>query len=222
MVYLLSTPRIVPVYNSRRSQHGFQFKLIDDSTIFFCQPTRGGTRNRLYRNEDRSSICHSSEMYVLPMEGVLATKVHRWCLSFLKSAFTLARIIYSYAPIPQGTGDVTSVPSDSPDYFQTLEAHVYNIDPAWVFIDTVPVLRTPTYGKWQHLRSLRRSGFRLRKTKSGLEAKEIVYKEGFYIGTMIFGAFSGERVQDAIPKVRESMIKQSVAFGYAESEGLVI
>ena len=69
---------------------------------------------------------------------------------------------------------------------------------------------------------MRRSGFRLRKTKSGLEAKEIVYKEGFYIGTMIFGEFLGERVQDAIPKVRESMIKQSVAFAYAESEGLVI
>ena len=49
-----------------------------------------------------------------------------------------------------------------------------------------------------------------------------MYKEGFYIGTMIFGEFSGERVQDAIPKVRESMIKQSVAFAYAESEGLVI
>ena len=36
---------------------------------------------------------------------------------------------------------------------------------------------------------------------------------------MIVGEFSGERVQDAIPKVR---IKQGVAFAYAESEGLVI
>jgi leucyl-tRNA synthetase len=54
------------------------------------------------------------------------------------------------------------------------------------------------------------------------EAKEIVYKEGFYHGTMIVGEFSGERVQDAKPKVRESMIKQGVAFVYAEPDGLVI
>jgi leucyl-tRNA synthetase len=54
------------------------------------------------------------------------------------------------------------------------------------------------------------------------EAKKIAYKEGFYNGTMIVGEFSGERVQDAKPKVRESMIKQGVAFAYAEPDGLVI
>ena len=44
--------------------------------------------------------------------------------------------IYSYALIPQGTGVVTSVLSDSPDDFQTLvdlrkKPKFYNIDPEW-------------------------------------------------------------------------------------------
>ena len=59
-------------------------------------------------------------------------------------------------------------------------------------------------------------------TKQLAEAKEIAYKEGFYNGTMIIGEFKGESVQDAKPKVREAMIKASLAFPYAEPEGLVV
>ena len=51
------------------------------------------------------------------------------------------------------------------------------------------------------------------------EAKDIAYREGFYNGTMIVGEFSGESVQDAKPKVRESMIKQGVAFALLSPMG---
>ena len=54
------------------------------------------------------------------------------------------------------------------------------------------------------------------------EAKELAYKEGFYNGTMSVGEFKGEPVQEAKAKVRASMIRNSVAFAYAEPEGLVI
>ena len=54
------------------------------------------------------------------------------------------------------------------------------------------------------------------------EAKELAYKEGFYNGTMLVGEFKGESVLTAKTKVRESMIKQGVAFAYAEPEGLVV
>lgn len=59
-------------------------------------------------------------------------------------------------------------------------------------------------------------------TKQLAEAKEIAYKEGFYNGTMLVGEFKGESVQDAKPKVRESMITAGLAFAYAEPEGLVM
>lgn len=54
------------------------------------------------------------------------------------------------------------------------------------------------------------------------EAKDIAYKEGFYNGTMLVGTFKGQSVQDAKPKVREEMIKASLAFPYAEPEGKII
>ncbi|KAJ3964064.1 hypothetical protein EV361DRAFT_981250 [Lentinula raphanica] len=110
----------------------------------------------------------------------------------------------------KGTGVVTSVPSDSPDDFQTLtdlrkKAEFYKIDPSWAAIDPVPVISTPTYG------DLTAPAVHL------AEAKEIAYKEGFYNGTMLVGEFKGMSVQDAKPKVRESMIQAGLAFAHVAS-----
>ncbi|CAL1697931.1 unnamed protein product [Somion occarium] len=141
------------------------------------------------------------EVYVLPMESVLASK---------------------------GTGVVTSVPSDSPDDFATLtdlkkKPEYYKIDPLWCAIDPVPVISTPTYGEMTAPALVKQLKIQSAKDAKQLaEAKELAYKEGFYNGTMLIGEFKGESVQDAKPKVRESMIKAGVAFPYAEPEGLVI
>ena len=127
------------------------------------------------------------EVYVLPMESILAKKVHS-IHSYLE--------IYSYVLIPQGTGVVTSVPSDSPDDFQTLadlrkKPRFYNIDPEWVSIDPVPVLRTPKYGNMTAPALIEVLKILSQKDKVQLaEAKEIAYKEGFYNGTIIVGEFS--------------------------------
>lgn len=141
------------------------------------------------------------EVYVLPMENVLATK---------------------------GTGVVTSVPSDSPDDYQTLvdlrkKPEFYKIDPTWAAIDPVPVIETPTYGEMTAPALVKKLKIQSQKdTKQLAEAKEIAYKEGFYNGKMIVGEFKGEPVQDAKNKVRDAMIKAGLAFAYAEPEGLVI
>ncbi|KAF8970605.1 hypothetical protein BDZ97DRAFT_1724807 [Flammula alnicola] len=141
------------------------------------------------------------EVYVLPMDNVLPTK---------------------------GTGVVTSVPSDSPDDFQTLtdlrkKPEFYKIDPSWAAIDPVPVISTPTYGEMTAPAVVKQLKIQSQKdTKQLAEAKEIAYKEGFYNGTMLVGEFKGESVQDAKPKVREAMINAGLAFAYAEPEGLVI
>ncbi|KAG5339737.1 hypothetical protein C0989_003925 [Termitomyces sp. Mn162] len=141
------------------------------------------------------------EVYVLPMDNVLATK---------------------------GTGVVTSVPSDSPDDCQTLydlrkKAAFYKIDPSWASIDPTPVISTPTYGDMCAPALLSALKVQSQKdTKQLTEAKEIAYKEGFYSGTMLVGEFKGQSVQDAKPKVRQRMIEAGLAFAYAEPEGLVI
>ncbi|KAK0557446.1 cytosolic leucyl tRNA synthetase [Tilletia horrida] len=141
------------------------------------------------------------EVYILPMETVLATK---------------------------GTGVVTSVPSDSPDDYATLmdlrkKAEFYKIDPAWAALDPIPVLETPTYGNMTAEVLVKQLKINSPKDKNQLaEAKELAYKEGFYSGTMIVGDYKGQSVQDAKPKVREDMIKAGLAFAYAEPEGKIV
>ncbi|CAD6961809.1 unnamed protein product, partial [Tilletia laevis] len=141
------------------------------------------------------------EVYILPMETVLATK---------------------------GTGVVTSVPSDSPDDYATFmelrkKAEFYKVDPAWLALDPVAVLSTPTYGNMTAEALVKKLKINSPKDKNQLaEAKEIAYKEGFYSGTMIVGPYKGESVQDAKGKVRDDMIKAGLAFKYAEPEGKIV
>lgn len=53
-------------------------------------------------------------------------------------------------------------------------------------------------------------------------AKEAVYKEGFYHGTMLVGTYAGKPVQEAKPLIRTELIKDGLAFAYCEPDGLVI
>ncbi|PWN25082.1 leucyl-tRNA synthetase [Jaminaea rosea] len=141
------------------------------------------------------------EVYLLPMQTVLATK---------------------------GTGVVTSVPSDSPDdYINLMElrkkAAYYKIDESWVQYDPIPVIETPTYGGMTAEALVKK--LKIQSPKDALllaEAKDQAYKEGFYSGTMLVGDFKGQTVQEAKPKVRDQMIAAGLAFPYAEPEGLII
>lgn len=103
------------------------------------------------------------------------------------------------------------------------KAEYYKIDPAWAALDPVPVLSTPAYGEMSAPALVKQLKIASQKdVKQLAEAKELAYKEGFYNGTMSIGEFKGESVQEAKAKVRASMIKDGVAFAYAEPEGLVI
>jgi leucyl-tRNA synthetase len=100
------------------------------------------------------------------------------------------------------------------------KAEYYKIDPAWAALDPVPVLSTPAYGEMSAPALVKQ--LKIASQKQLAEAKELAYKEGFYNGTMSIGEFKGEPVQEAKTKVCASMIKNGVAFAYAEPEGLVI
>jgi leucyl-tRNA synthetase len=128
----------------------------------------------------------------------------------------------------QGTGVVTSVPSDSPDDYATLadlrkKPEFYKIDPAWADKEIVPVLSTPTYGNITAQALVEKFKINSQKdVKQLAEAKEIAYKEGFYSGTMLIGTFKGESVQQAKEKVRDELVASGDAFLYFEPEGLVM
>ncbi|EJD05001.1 leucine-tRNA ligase [Fomitiporia mediterranea MF3/22] len=149
----------------------------------------------------KAAFSVNPEVYVLPMENVLATK---------------------------GTGVVTSVPSDSPDDYATLfdlkkKPEYYKIKPEWCALDPIPVLSTPTYGEQTAPAIVKKLKINSQKdVKQLAEAKDIAYKEGFYNGTMLVGEFKGMSVQEAKPRVREAMIKAGLAFAYAEPEGFIL
>lgn len=135
--------------------------------------------------------------------------------------------IFAYLAAYQGTGVVTSVPSDSPDDYATLmdlrkKPDFYRIEASWAALDPVSVLTTPTYGDLTAPALVQKLKIQSQKDQKQLaEAKEIAYKEGFYNGTMAIGEFKGLPVQEAKPKVRASMIGQGLAFPYAEPEGFI-
>ena len=166
-------------------------------------------------------------VYVLPMEGVLEDK---------------------------GTGIVTSVPSDSPDDYITVldlakKAAYYQIDrksnhkyysfnrlAKWVDIFPIrSVIKTEKYGDLAAKQVVEQLKIVSQKDKIKLaEAKDLVYKEGFYHGTMCQGEFSGLSVQVAKPLVKQLLLQKKVntikqhhfdrkmAFVYCEQEGRVI
>ncbi|ORZ16903.1 leucyl-tRNA synthetase [Absidia repens] len=140
-------------------------------------------------------------VYVLPMENVLPTK---------------------------GTGVVTSVPSDSPDDFATLQdlkkkCAYYNVEPEWVNFEPVPIIETPTYGTLTAPKLCEIKKINSQKDRVQLaEAKELAYKEAFYQGTVIIGDYKGMKVQDAKNKIRDLLIDSKEAFVYNEPEGLVM
>ncbi|KAG0231025.1 cytosolic leucyl tRNA synthetase [Actinomortierella wolfii] len=141
-------------------------------------------------------------VYVLPMDGVLATK---------------------------GTGVVTSVPSDSPDDFATCQdlkkkPDYYKIQPEWIVpFDPIPIIHTPTYGDLAAPTICAQMKINSQKDKVQLAAaKEAVYKDGFYNGVMIIGDFKGKPVQEAKPEIRAQLIASGEAVPYCEPENLVM
>jgi leucyl-tRNA synthetase len=140
------------------------------------------------------------ELRVLPMETVLATK---------------------------GTGVVTCVPSDSPDdYITTRELQnkpeYYGIEKEWVQ-EPFPIIKTEKYGDCcaEYLCK----ELKIQSPKDSIQlakAKEAAYKEGFYNGIMNIGAYKGEKVEVAKPKVKADLIASGQAFVYSEPESQVV
>lgn len=142
------------------------------------------------------------DVYVLPMDNVLATK---------------------------GTGIVTSVPSDSPDDYAATQdlakkPDYYGINPEWIKpFPAVPIIHTSAYGDLAAPTVCQNRKIQSQKDRAQLAlAKEEVYKEGFYNGKMLVGEYAGLAVQEAKPKIRDLLVSRDQAFVYNEPEDVVI
>jgi len=103
------------------------------------------------------------------------------------------------------------------------KAEYYGVDPKWVSIDPIPVLKTPTYGELTAPALCKALKINSQKDAKQLaEAKEITYKEGFYGGIMVAGDFAGQKVEKVKNKIRDQMVQARLAFIYSEPEGVVM
>ena len=116
-----------------------------------------------------------------------------------------------------GTGLVTSVPSDAPDDWISLEA--VKKDPALrekyglsqELIDSVvpiSIIEMKGYGDFPAKDMIDRLGIKQPGDPKLVEAKKQVYKDGYHMGRMkdVCGEYAGLRVEEAKDRMRQAMI----------------
>jgi len=132
----------------------------------------------------------------------------------------------------KGTGIVTSVPSDSPDDFAVLTEfkkkqplrEKYGLKDEMVLpFEPIPIIDIPGYSSLSAEKACEEFKVKSMNDKKQLkEAKEKVYKLGFYDGVLLVGDFKGKRVEEAKPLVKKALIESGEAAIYYEPESEVI
>lgn len=154
----------------------------------------------------------------------------------LSGPLTKYKVIYTLPMLTimenKGTGVVTSVPSDAPDDFaalrdlknkQALRAKYGITDEMVMPFEPVPIIEVPDYGNLCAVKACEEFKILSQNDRDKLqEAKETVYKKGFYDGVMIVEGYKGQKVQDVKKIIQEMMIKSGDAVKYMEPEKLVI
>ncbi|KAH6804922.1 ATP binding/leucine-tRNA ligases/aminoacyl-tRNA ligase [Perilla frutescens var. frutescens] len=153
----------------------------------------------------RSPLAFNDVIYTLPMLSVLTDK---------------------------GTGIVTSVPSDSPDDYMALHdlkakpafRAKYGVKDEWVLpFEITPIIHHPEFGDKSAETICIEKKIKSQNEREKLdEAKKIIYKGGFYEGTMIAGEFTGMKVQDAKSLIRSKLLELGQAVVYSEPEKKVM
>ncbi|EPS70061.1 hypothetical protein M569_04699, partial [Genlisea aurea] len=154
----------------------------------------------------------------------------------LRSPLAVNDVIYTLPMLTvltdKGTGIVTSVPSDSPDDYMGLHdlkekpafRAKFGVKDEWVLpFDIVPIINHPDYGDRSAEKICVEKKIKSQNEREKLEdAKKIIYKGGFYEGTMVVGEFSGKKVQEAKGLIRNQLLERGMAVIYCEPEKKVI
>ena len=131
----------------------------------------------------------------------------------------------------KGTGIVTSVPSDAPDDWMGLvdlqqpgAAEKEGISSNVVDdIVPIPIIKSSDLGDMAAVTICKELGIKNQHDRAKLdEAKKIVYKKGFYEGTLIVGPYAGQPVQEAKEKIKKELITEGKAELFYELTGKVV
>ncbi|CDI97282.1 leucyl tRNA synthetase [Echinococcus multilocularis] len=132
----------------------------------------------------------------------------------------------------KGTGVVTSVPSDSPDDFATLRdlknkkafREKYDVTDEMVLpFELVEIIETPGLGRLAAPKIVEEMKIASQNDHDKLrEAKEKVYKLGFYDGVLLMGTHAGQKVQNARKLIQQELIEENSALIYYEPEKPVV
>lgn len=123
------------------------------------------------------------------------------------------------------------MPSDSPDDYVALRdlqekeafREKFGVTQKMVDIDVVEIIEVPGMGKRAAVDICIAMKIKSQNDKVQLaEAKEEVYKKGFYEGIMLLGSQTGKKVCDAKVKVRDELIADGKAITYYEPERKVL
>ncbi|XP_071736877.1 leucine--tRNA ligase, cytoplasmic-like [Rutidosis leptorrhynchoides] len=198
---------------------------INENEVFIL--TERAARNLAYQ---RLSIVHEKvtrvveltcqDLIGLPVRSPLSFNEIIYCLPML-SVMT-----------DKGTGIVTSVPSDSPDDFMALQdlkskapfRAKYGVKDEWVLpFEIIPVIEHPEFGDKSAEKVCTDMKIKSQNEREKLDAaKKVIYKGGFYEGTMIAGEYTGMRVQDVKNIIRNNLLEQGQAVVYSEPEKKVM
>ncbi|KAL7748413.1 cytosolic leucyl tRNA synthetase [Sorochytrium milnesiophthora] len=195
---------------------------INDTDVFIC--TERAARNMSFQGfakekgvHVRLGSVHGTDLIGLAVKAPLSKYDHVFVLP-------LEHVLAN-----KGTGVVTSVPSDSPDdYAMTRDLkkkpEFYKIKSEWIAsYDPVEIISTPTYGRMAAEKACQELKISSPKDRVQLDkAKEVVYKEGFYNGTMLVGDHAGKSVQEAKPLIKELLVARGEAIVYSEPEKEII
>jgi len=134
--------------------------------------------------------------------------------------------------LEKGTGIVTSVPSDSPDDYITLQdlktnenlRTKYGIEDEWIMpLEVIEIVDVPDYGTKCAVKACQDAGIKNQHQKKKLEeAKKAVYLKGFHEGVMIVGKYKGRKVSEVKSIIRDELIADGVAILYSEPASTVI
>ncbi|VDM17183.1 unnamed protein product [Hydatigera taeniaeformis] len=132
----------------------------------------------------------------------------------------------------KGTGVVASVPSDSPDDFATLRdlknkkafRAKYNISDEMVLpFEPVEIIENPLLGKLAAPKVVEDMKIASQNDRDKLqEAKEKIYKLGFYDGVLLMGSHAGEKIQNARKAIQHELVERDLALIYYEPERPVV
>ncbi|CAH8473332.1 unnamed protein product [Schistosoma bovis] len=203
-------------------------KSTQQSCILIC--TQRAAQNMAYQGIlDPSHPGHIDIVANFKGADLLGLKVKAPLSSYESGVFVLPMMSIRSS---KGTGIVTSVPSDSPDDWVALQDLIkkpafrtkYNLlDSMVIPFEPIPIIETPGLGSLPAVTIVDQLKIQSQNDRDKLqEAKEKVYRVGFYDGIMLVEKYKGLKVNSVKKLIQDQLVETNEAIIYYEPENLVV